>query len=207
MKTVLIITVLILAILLITGFYTMTKAKTETQKFKTIYVKDNFEIRYYPTAILATVKMDKSFDEYRSSGFRILAGYIFGGNKENKSIAMTSPVRMSEDEKNKIMSFVLPSEMEFEKLPEPNNTNILLHQSKPVYTASLRFGGFASESEISKYKIELGEILKNLKLENSGSFEFLAYNPPYQLVNRRNEVIVELIDFNAKAFEKEIAEK
>jgi len=35
----------------------------------------------------------------------------------------------------------------------------------------------------------------------------LGYNPPYQMVNRRNEVIVELVDFNPTIFEKEMAEK
>jgi hypothetical protein len=97
--------------------------------------------------------------------------------------------------------------MEFEKLPEPNNSNILLHQSKPVYAASLKFGGFASEAEISKYKIKLKEILNDFHLENTGNFEYLGYNPPYQMVNRRNEVLVELVDFNPKTFQNEKAEK
>jgi hypothetical protein len=37
----------------------------------------------------------KKFKEASSQGFSILAGYIFGGNKENEKIAMTSPVTMS----------------------------------------------------------------------------------------------------------------
>ena len=174
----------------------MTKAKTETQKYEVLYTRENFEIRFYPEAILATVEMNGSFDNSRNSGFRILAGYIFGGNEENSQIAMTSPVRMSGDDKRNTMSFVLPSEMEFDKLPAPNDKKVKLHQSKPMYTASIRFGGFANAAEISKHKEKLAEILKELNLQHSSQFEYLGYNAPFEMVNRRNEVQVELVDFN-----------
>lgn len=186
---------LILVIILITGIYTVTRAKTETQKYEVLYTKGKFEIRFYPEAILATVEMDGSFDNSRNSGFRVLAGYIFGGNEENSQIAMTSPVRMSGDEKLNRMSFVLPSEMEFDKLPVPNDKKVKLHQSKPMYTASVRFGGYASESDISKHKEELAEVLKELNLQHSSQFEYLGYNAPFDVVNRRNEIQVELVDF------------
>jgi hypothetical protein len=190
-----IIVTLILVIILITGIYTMTKAKTETQKYEVIYTKDNFEIRFYPEAILATVEMNGSYDNSRNSGFQVLAGYIFGGNEENQQIAMTSPVRMSGIEKLNTMSFVLPSEMEFDKLPVPKNKDVKLHKSKPMYTASVRFGGYASEADISKHKEKLAEVLKELNLKHSNQFEYLGYNAPFEMVNRRNEVQVELVDF------------
>jgi len=174
----------------------MTKAKTETQKYEVLYTKENFEIRFYPEAILATVEMNGSYDDSRNGGFRVLAGYIFGNNKDNSKIAMTSPVRMSGDEKLNEMSFVLPSDMEFEKLPVPNDNKVKLHQSKPMYAASIRFGGYANESEIAEYKEKLTEILKQLKLQHNNQFNYLGYNPPYQMVNRRNEVQVELLGFN-----------
>lgn len=195
MKTIIVTVLLIVLIVLITGIYTMTKAKTETQKYEVIYTKENFEIRFYPEAILATVQMNGSYDNSRNSGFRVLAGYIFGGNEENQQIAMTSPVRMSGNEKLNTMSFVLPSEMEFGKLPKPIDKRVLLHKSKPMYTASLRFSGYANESDIAKHREKLSEILTQLNLQHTGNFEFLGYNSPFQPVNRRNEVQVELVDF------------
>lgn len=198
MKTIIVTVLLIVLIVLITGIYTMKKAKTETQKYEVIYTKENFEIRFYPEAILATVQMNGSYDNSRNSGFRVLAGYIFGGNEENQQIAMTSPVRMSGTEKLNTMSFVLPSEMEFDKLPKPIDNRVLLHKSKPMYTASLRFSGFANESDIAKHREKLSEILKQLNLQHTGNFEFLGYNSPFQPVNRRNEVQVELVDFTTE---------
>ena len=173
----------------------MTKAKTETQKYEVLYTKDNFEIRFYPEAILATVEMNGSYDNSRNSGFQVLAGYIFGDNEENSQIAMTSPVRMSGNEKTNTMSFVLPSEMEFDKLPEPKDKRVLLHKSKSMYTASVQFGGYASEADIAKHREKLGEILKQLNIQHTSQFEFLGYNSPFDMINRRNEVQVEIIDF------------
>ena len=196
MKTWLILTTLVTIIILLAGFYMMAIAKTETQKYEVLYSKDNFEIRYYPVAILATVNIKGSYDESRNSGFNVLAGYIFCGNKESTKIAMTSPVRMSTGENSNTMSFVLPSEMEFEKLPQPNDKRIFLHQSKSVYTACLRFGGYASDAEILKYTDQLKEVLRRMKIKNTGKFEFLGYNPPFQPINRRNEIQVELTEFD-----------
>lgn len=195
MKTIIVIVSLIVVIVLITGIYTMTRAKTETQKYEVLYTKDNFEIRFYPEAILATVEMNGTYDNSRNSGFQVLAGYIFGGNEENTQIAMTSPVRMSGNEKLNTMSFVLPSEMEFDKLPVPKDKRVLLHKSKPMYTASVRFGGYASETDIAKHREKLAEILKQLNIQHTNQFEYLGYNPPFQPVNRRNEMQVEIINF------------
>lgn len=207
MKTKIVIVSLIVVIILITGIYSMTKAKTETQKYEVLYSKDNFEIRFYPEAILATVEMNGTYDNSRNSGFQVLAGYIFGGNEENSQIAMTSPVRMSGNEKLNTMSFVLPSKMEFDNLPEPKDKRILLHKSKPIYTASVQFGGYANEADITKHREKLVEILKQLNIQHTSQFEFLGYNSPFDMINRRNEVIAELIEFNPEAFQKEKAEK
>ncbi len=135
MKYLYLISILVLVFMVIIGMSKIAGTKTETQKYETVYKKGSFEIHYYPEAILASVNMEDTYDNSINSGFRILAGYIFGGNQENEKIAMTSPVRMSNNETNSTMSFVLPSKMEFDKLPTPINEKIVLHQPKPVYAA------------------------------------------------------------------------
>lgn len=202
MKILILTSALVLIIILITGIYTMTKAKTETQKYEVLYIKENFEIRYYPEAILATIEMKGTYNNSRNSAFQVLAGYIFGGNEENTQIAMTSPVRMSGNEKLNIMSFVLPSKMEFDNLSKPMDERILLHKSKPMYTASIQFGGYANEVEIARNREKLTEILKELKIQHTNQFEYLGYNSPFQPVNRRNEVQVEIFDFKPELLSK-----
>lgn len=178
-----------------------TFAKTEKQKYKTLYEKGDFEVRYYPKANLATVQMNGDFDNMRNSGFRVLANYIFGGNLENKQIAMTAPVRMSNNGETSSMSFVMPSAYEMDNLPTPQTKSVKLHQSKPKYVATLKFGGYANSQKIRKQEKQLEQMLKKFKIKHNGNFEYLGYNPPYQIINRRNEVIVELVDFNPKSLD------
>lgn len=202
-----VIAALILTFIAITGMLKMAKAKTEIQKYETLYKNDNFEIRYYPQAILASVDLDGNYDNTRNSGFSILAGYIFGGNKEKSKIAMTSPVRMSSNEKSNRMSFVLPSEMEFGNLPEPNDSRIILHKSDSVYAAVIRYGGYTNSREINQKKKELSAMLEKMGISFENDFEYLGYNAPFDMLNRRNEVLVELKDFNPNALQQIIAEQ
>ena len=201
MKTTIAITLLTLVFIVIMGMLKSAKG-TEIQKYETLYEDGNFEIRFYPEAILASVTMNGDYDNSRNSGFRVLAGYIFGGNKENQKIAMTAPVRMSNDEGENTMSFVLPSKMEFDNLPTPHSSQIILHQSQPVYAAVVRYGGYTNGSEIEEKKEELIAELQKLGLPYKTNFEFLGYNAPYDMFNRRNEVWVELYNFDPKDLER-----
>ena len=40
----------------------------------------------------------------------------------------------------------------------------------------------------------MNELVKE-KLNYINKFSFLGYNPPYEVMNRRNEVVVELINY------------
>jgi hypothetical protein len=184
-----------LLIILFMGIF-QSDSRTETQKYETIKTQGDFEIRFYPPALLASVDMGGSYDETRNGSFRTLAGYIFGGNEEDMQISMTSPVRMSESEGT--MSFVMPSKFTRESLPNPKTQKIRIHESEPAYVAVVRFGGWASDDKIAAMKQKLAAWLKEQGVGHTGKFEYLGYNPPFQIANRRNEVLVEL----DKPFEK-----
>lgn len=201
MKAIIFISVCILLV----GIIKTTVAKTEIQKYEVIYKKGNFEIRFYPEAIMASYTSNGNYDNSRNSSFRVLAAYIFGGNKSEQKIAMTAPVRMSKEKSESTMSFVLPSEMTFDNLPVPENEKIVLHRSKPVYVATLKYSGYTSDAEISKKRKELIEVLAEIGISYKDEFEYLGYNPPYQIVNRRNEILVELNDFNQLEWSKKLA--
>ena len=51
-----------------------------------------FEVREYPALIAAEVIVTGERSTAIGAGFRLLAGYIFGGNTRQQSIAMTAPV-------------------------------------------------------------------------------------------------------------------
>ena len=192
MKIALMIVGIIAAVFIVFQIYTtMSTSKSETQAYKVIQIEKEFEIRHYPSATMALVTSSlKSYRELGNTGFRKLAGYIFGGNKENKKIAMTSPVHMEISDSVSSMSFVMPTNYNKDNLPLPNNSEIKIKVSEPEYVAALQFGGFATTSRIEKHKAQLKKLLEDKGISYYGNFRYLGYNPPFQLFGRRNEVIV-----------------
>ena len=65
---------------------------TETPKYTVEKKDEDIEIRVYPGYILAQVDVESDYDQAIGLGFRILANYIFGGNKKRSNIPMTAPV-------------------------------------------------------------------------------------------------------------------
>jgi hypothetical protein len=194
MKTVLIVTSIFVCLFIAFQTYTaMATNKTETQVYKVIKVEKEFEIRFYPSTTMAAITSSaKTYKELGSSGFRKLAGYIFGDNKENKQIAMTAPVHMNINDSVSSMSFVMPANYTKDNLPLPNNADVIIQTTPDEYVAAITFNGFASQETIKKYTAILEKALQEKKLSYFGNFRFLGYNPPYQLFGRRNEIIVSL---------------
>lgn len=166
-------------------------AKTETQLYKIIETEKDFEIRLYAPAKMATISMEaKTYKELSSSGFRKLAAFIFGGNQDNKSIAMTTPVHMDINDSLSTMSFVMPADYLNSNLPKPNDSSISIKTTEAEYVAAIEFGGYANDGEIKKYATTLEAALKSAGIEYYGNFRFLGYNAPYQFLGRKNEIIV-----------------
>jgi hypothetical protein len=173
------------------SFMVTSTNNTEKQAYKVIKKEDDFEIRYYPPATFATIQSSaKNYRELSGSGFRKIAGYIFGNNESSSKIAMTTPVHMDINNEGSSMSFVMPSAYDINNLPRPNDANVKLHQTPGEYVAAIAFGGFANDASIKKYAAELEKALGNKGIKSIGHFRYLGYNPPYQLVGRKNEIIV-----------------
>ena len=170
------------------SFIANSAVKTEKQKYRTVVKDDELEIRYYPAATMATVYSSATnYKSVASSGFGKLARFIFGGNKENESIAMTAPVRMNMSEKGAEMSFVMPTKYNESNLPKPNDESIRIHESAPQYVAVVSFGGYANDEKIKTHKEKLLQILSGRNIKVTGDYTFLGYNAPYQMIARTNE--------------------
>jgi len=192
MKTIIIVGAVIIVILVLFQSYTLMSAnKTEEQKYTVIKKEKDFEIRFYPSATIATIHSDaKTYRELSGPGFRQLAGYIFGGNAAEAQISMTAPVQMDVNDSVSTMSFVMPSAYNESNLPEPNDPNVIIKKTPEEYVAVLKFGGFASDDDLKFYSKKLQSMLKEKGITTYGHYRYLGYNPPYQLINRRNEIIV-----------------
>jgi hypothetical protein len=195
MKTLIIIVATIILVVAAIQLYGMSsRNKIETYPYTVKKVYDDFEIRDYEASLFTSVKMNTNdYNKASSSGFRVLAGYIFGGNDKNEKIAMTSPVAMSLED-SMTMMFMVPRSLTRDELPKPNSESINFEEVPAKKVAAIQFGGWANSKKIEKYKQKL---LKALDLEGIAYTDrsfFLGYNPPYDLVDRRNEVIIELVN-------------
>ncbi len=169
----------------------MATKSTEQQPYTVIRTIGDLEVRHYPEALSATVlRPGGTYKEISTPGFKSLAGYIFGGNSEEQKIAMTSPVHMEMGADSSRMRFVLPAGMSMESLPKPNDGDVHLERLPAEVVAVLRFGGFADDAKIAEHSTRLLEAVRLAGLSPIGNVRFLGYDPPWQLLGRRNEVAV-----------------
>ncbi|MBG0858045.1 MAG: heme-binding protein [Bacteroidales bacterium] len=187
-----------LIIVLLQSFVIMPTNKTEEQKHSLIKKYKDFEIRFYPSATFATINSNaKTYKDLSGPGFRKLAGYIFGGNEAEKKISMTSPVHMDINDSVSTMSFVMPSAYTKENLPKPNDPDVQIKNTPDEYVAVISFGGYASDKDLKFYSEKLQNLLKENGITSLGNYRFLGYNPPFQFIGRRNEIIV-AVDWKEK---------
>lgn len=167
-------------------------AKIETLPYAVLKAYDGFEIRRYEPATFSYVTLDvDSYDKGASMGFSKLGGYIFGANENQSKISMTSPVEMEMDAQV-VVKFMVPSDYKLQDLPIPTNKEVKFVEEPARMVAAIQFGGFANDEKIKSYKEKLFKSLDEQNIKHVQEFSFFGYNSPYDLINRRNEVIVEV---------------
>ena len=147
---------------------------------------EQIEIRRYAPRVMAVTTMQGNDDD----GFRVLAGYIFGGNSTEQQIAMTAPVQQSMAGEAE-MAFIMPAEYALEDLPTPDDERVAFEEA-PAYTAAvIRFSGWASADKADEHWQRLRQFLIAERIDITGEPTLNQYNPPWTLpFLRRNEIIV-----------------
>ncbi len=178
----------------------------EEPTFQTVLADGAFEIRDYPALAVAEVTVTGEQKAAARKGFRLLAGYIFGGNRRKQRIAMTAPVaRAPAGEKiamtapvtqtqaagEWVVRFTMPSSFSLETLPEPSDARVRLRVAPSARFAVVRFSGLARPGDVTTKTAELSAWLRNRQLRDAGPASLAQYNPPWTLwFMRRNEVMI-----------------
>lgn len=184
--------VILLAFICIQLYFIHLQRNIETYPYVVKKKYQQVEIRSYETTLFTSVRLStKGYKNSASQGFSILAGYIFGNNERNEKIAMTSPVSMSLED-TMTMMFMVPKKFNKDMLPKPNQTGIEFKQEPAKILAAITFSGWADDTKIEKYKQDLKAVLDAEGIKYTNQFYFFGYNAPYEVFNRKNEVIVEL---------------
>ena len=178
----------------------------EEPAFKSVLHEGAFEIRDYPALVVAEVTVSGDQKEAASKGFRLLAGYIFGGNKRRQSIGMTAPVAQAPTSEKIAMTapvtqtksanawavrFTMPSTYSIETLPKPNDPRVHLRVVPPTRFAVLQFSGLARKDDVDAKTAQLERLVATRHLNAIGPVSLAQYNPPWTLwFMRRNEVMI-----------------
>jgi hypothetical protein len=184
----------------------------EEPKYAVSLQEGAFEIRDYQGAVAAEVAVIGDQKGAANQGFRLLAGYIFGGNQQRQSIDMTAPVaqeRVSEkiamtapvtqtptdgpSDGAWVVRFTMPSAYTLETLPEPSDQRVKLRKIAPARFVVIRFSGYAAPESVEERTAELIAFAKERHLRTIGPASLAQYNPPWTLwFMRRNEVMIQL---------------
>ena len=203
-KIIILIVATILVGALVTG---PIMSNVETPSYKVIQSKGKIEIREFDPMVIAEVQVVGRRKDAISSGFKLLADYIFGNNisQENidttatiqqpasEKIAMTAPVQQQLANDSWLVSFVMPSEYNLEDLPKPKNIEVKLKNVPVKRFVTIRFSGTSSDENLAKHKKLLVEFIKTNGISVTGASKYAFYNPPWTLpLMRRNEVMFEV---------------
>ena len=165
--------------------------KFENMDQQSIGSINNVNFKIYSEYTLASVKMDGKSLNNAKGKFSVLANYIFGGNSDNKQIAMTSPVIYNMSN-YATFSFIMPDDYELSNLPSPNSKEISFKTKKNQCIASISFGGFVNNENCNENYLKLLEVLNANDISHSNDYMLAVYNSPYQIINRKNEIWIEV---------------
>jgi len=107
------------------------------------------ELRVYEPMIIAEVEIETERKSYATSqGFRILAGYIFGGNTKRQSVDMTAPVQSQENEKNENIEMTAPVQSQ-------KNENENIEMTAPVQSQKNENENIEMTAPVQSQNIEM----------------------------------------------------
>lgn len=178
----------------------------EKPKYTVLEKEGDFEIRQYPSYLVAETMVDADFSDAANVAFRRLFNYISGSNKTKESISMTAPVNQKASSEKISMtapvsqqqsgekyaiSFVMPSKYSMETLPEPLDPAVILKEIPAHKAVAIRYSGTWSQKRYERKRVSLEEFLNRKELVAAAKPIFARYNPPFELwFLRRNEVII-----------------
>jgi hypothetical protein len=182
------------AFLLLSGARAMA---VEEPAYVVLKSEPPFELREYPGFVVAETRVEGDFDAASRAGFRRIARYIFGGNKDSdgrsRSISMTAPVTVEQDGEQWRLHFVMPSGSELSRMPEPLDGSVNLREVPAHRMAAVRFSGWTTDASIARHAGLLRDWLTAKGIAFEDRPQVARYDDPFTLPwNRRNEILIPL---------------
>ena len=197
-----------IALILIWSAWGYMSSRTEQTSYTVVESKKDYEIRLYPAHIVAQTVVQGPYQNALNQGFRIVAGYIFGGNtkkesiamtapvveqKSSQTIAMTAPVIASIEGESHTIAFGMPRSYTLETLPTPTDPRVHIVTIPEMKMAAIQFTWLRTDDRVQSKKQELLAALKRDGIATVGEPQYAGYNAPWTPPwMTRNEVLVEI---------------
>lgn len=168
--------------------------RLEEPVYEVVSSHGDFEVRRYAPTVQARVQTARRDGGAASGGFRRIASYIFGGNSDRSSIAMTAPVHMWEGEDSGWMAFTMPAAYTLETLPTPNDAGVRLHPTSAATVAVVRFSGRTTPKKTARIEQTLRASIAREGYVAVGPAVLAVYENPWTTLPfmRRNELHLHL---------------
>ena len=181
-------------------------SRAEQPEYRVLRAEGAFELREYPAMIVAEVKVRGAREEAITQGFRLLAGYIFGGNDAQQNLPMTAPVTQQPGETIAMTApvtqqadadgawrvrFIMPAGSTLQTLPTPRDARVVLMPIRVQRYAAMRFSGIPTSARLKKAELALQHFVQRTHLQAMDAPTYAFYNPPWTLpFMRRNEILI-----------------
>jgi len=189
------------------GYTQVYEGNLGQPSYAVTHQQNGIEFRQYEPFVIASTAPEAAGNQGLRKGFRVLAGYIFGGNKPGESIAMTAPVLQQnttgeslpmtapviQDPTSMHMAFVMPAGRSVEDLPTPNSAQVSLHDVDWGEVAAIRFAGRGKQTKFIDAEAALRDAIVSAGRTARGPAFYAQYNSPSAFPPmRRNEVLLPL---------------
>lgn len=186
----------------------------ETPPHRVVQQAKDLEVREYASYVVAETEVEGEQTEVGNEAFRRLAGYIFGKNRGERRLEMTSPVVQAPTEGTKIamtapvtqaptgtadrrawlVQFMMPAQYTLDTLPEPRDTRVTLRALPARRVAVHRYSGTWSKENYEEHLATLKAAMQREGLVAKGEPVWARYDPPYTpWFLRTNEIQIEVL--------------
>ncbi|WAP50414.1 heme-binding protein [Arthrobacter sp. ATA002] len=190
---------------------------TEQQPYTVLDNLPGFELRLYPSHLVAQVTVHSALEDAGGTAFAYLFGYISGENTLGtgqarggvapvagaagsggdpaavaRRIPMTAPVLLQPESLagTYTVGFVLPASLSAATAPDPADPAVSLVAVPEARGAAARFTGRWTAHNYEDHAAALGEAVAAAGLTVRGLPRFALFDPPYKpWFLRRNEVV------------------
>jgi hypothetical protein len=195
-KTMRFLTAILTTFLFLSSLFVSKAMAVEEPSYQVLQAEPPIELRRYPGFIVAETEVNGDFDAASRTGFRRVAGYIFGDNQApaggSRKIAMTAPVTVEPKEGGGWrLHFVMPSSESLTSLPQPGNPEVAIRPVPEHDVAAIRFSGWTTQASIATNTAQLEAWMAEKNLQAAGAPKVARYDDPFTLPwRRRNEILI-----------------